>query len=88
MLGKDLVSIADLSADDIAQVLDLAAELKAERHPRIRPLRGRVLALVFQKPSLRTRVSFEVGMQQLGGHAMYLSHHEIRLTSSRPPAVR
>jgi ornithine carbamoyltransferase len=79
VLGKDLVSIADLSADDIAQVLDLAAELKAQRHPRTRPLRGRVLALVFQKPSLRTRVSFEVGMQQLGGHALYLSNQEIRL---------
>lgn len=78
MLGKDLVSIADLSADDIAQVLDLAAELKSQRGQRA-PLRGRTLALVFQKPSLRTRVSFEVAMVQLGGHAMYLSNQEVGL---------
>lgn len=78
MLGKDLVSIADLSAEDIAQVLDLAAELKGQRNQQ-QPLRGRTLALVFQKPSLRTRVSFEVGMVQLGGHAMYLSNQEVGL---------
>jgi ornithine carbamoyltransferase len=79
VLGKDLVSIADLSADDIAQVLDLAAELKAQRDRPTSPLRGRVLALVFQKPSLRTRVAFEVGIHQLGGHALYLSNQEVRL---------
>jgi ornithine carbamoyltransferase len=79
VLGKDLVSIADLSADDIHQVLDLALDLKARRpnHPPL--LSGKILALVFQKPSLRTRVSFEVGMQQLGGHAMYLSDQEVQL---------
>ena len=79
MLGKDLVSIADLSADDIVRILDLAVELKTQRSRASRPLQGRVLALIFQKPSLRTRVSFEVGMEQLGGHAMYLSNQEVRL---------
>jgi ornithine carbamoyltransferase len=79
VLGKDLVSIADLSAEDILQVLDLAADLKARRPSFPALLAGKNLALVFQKPSLRTRVSFEVGMRQLGGHAMYLSDQEVQL---------
>jgi ornithine carbamoyltransferase len=79
VLGKDLVSIADLSADDIARLLDLAADLKSQRLPQTRPLQSQVLALIFQKPSLRTRVSFEVGMEQLGGRAIYLSNSEVRL---------
>lgn len=79
MLGKDLVSIADLSADDITELLDLALELKLRHYYRSRLLEGQILALLFQKPSLRTRVSFEVGMQQLGGRAMYLANHEVGL---------
>ena len=79
MLGKDLVSIADLSAADIEAILDLALELKASPRPQPPPLAGKILALIFQKPSLRTRVSFEVGMVQLGGHAMYLSNQEVGL---------
>ena len=79
MLGKDLVSIADLSAEDIAQLLDLAADLKAHRPHRERPLDGKILALLFQKPSLRTRVSFEVGIRHLGGSALYLSDQEVGL---------
>jgi ornithine carbamoyltransferase len=90
VLGKDLVSIADLSAEDLAQLLDLAVELKAGRACAERPLDGKILALVFQKPSLRTRVSFEVGMRHLGGSALYLSHQEVGLgeRESIPDAAR
>lgn len=75
--GRDFLSIADLSRDEVVGVFDRAAELKAEfaaggRHPEP-PLAGRTLAMLFQRPSLRTRVTFEAGMNQLGGHAIYLT---------------
>ena len=78
---KDFVGVADLSGPRLATVLDRAARLKHDvsirrPHPH---LAGRIVALVFQKPSLRTRVSFEVGMAQLGGRALYLSPAEIGL---------
>ncbi len=75
--GRDLVSAADLSADEIGILFAGAAELKAEFRARRRhaapPLERRTLAMLFQRPSLRTRVTFEAGMTQLGGHAIYLS---------------
>ena len=75
--GRDLVSAADLSADEIGRLFALAADLKAEyardRRHEDPPLVGRTLAMLFQKPSLRTRVTFEAGMTQLGGHAIYLT---------------
>jgi ornithine carbamoyltransferase len=76
--GRDLLSVADLSADEVGRVFETAAGLKAEfrasrRHARP-ALVGRTLAMLFQKPSLRTRVTFEAGMVQLGGHAIYLTH--------------
>jgi len=75
------LSVKDLSAPQTLEVLRLAAALKREQkqglpHPR---LAGRTLAMIFQKPSLRTRVSFEVGMTQLGGHAIYLGPSDIKL---------
>jgi ornithine carbamoyltransferase len=75
--GRDLVSAADLSAAEIGELFGLAATLKAEyvaerRHAEP-PLERRTLAMLFQKPSLRTRVTFEAGMTQLGGHAIYLT---------------
>ncbi len=74
---KDLVSIADLTAEDIHELIESAMELKRERR---RPLLdGRILALIFEKPSLRTRVSFDVAMKQLGGDAIYLSPAEVGL---------
>ena len=76
--GRDLLSVADLSAPEIERVFARTAALKAEfrqtgRHA-LPPLAGRTLAMLFQKPSLRTRVTFEVGMAQLGGHAIYLTN--------------
>jgi len=78
---KDFLSIADLTKEEIVELLDLAIELKekqkrGEAHPR---LKGQTLAMIFQKPSARTRISFEVGMFQLGGHALYLSPNDIGL---------
>jgi ornithine carbamoyltransferase len=77
---RDFLSVADL-ARDLGKVLNRAALLKAERHRgRPRPtLKGRNLALVFEKPSMRTRGSFEVAMNDLGGHALYLSPSDIQL---------
>ena len=78
---KHFLSIAALTADELWGLLNLAGELKAEwqaggNEPL---LKGQVLGMVFQKPSLRTRVSFEVGMLHLGGSALYLSPAEIKL---------
>jgi len=76
LAGRDLISAADLSPTDIATIFARATELKAEYRAERRhanpPLERRTLAMLFQKPSLRTRVTFEAGMTQLGGHAIYL----------------
>ena len=78
LVGRDLLSVADLSADEVRRVFDTAGALKAEfvatRRHADPPLPGRTLAMLFQKPSLRTRVTFEAGMVQLGGHAIYLTN--------------
>jgi ornithine carbamoyltransferase len=78
MKGRDFLSAADLTFAEARGLLDLAARLKADRLA-CRPLAGRVLAMIFEKPSLRTRVSFEAGMVQLGGHAIYLAPTDIAL---------
>jgi len=75
--GKDLLSISDLSGDDIHSLITDAVDAKDRGWPAL--LDGKVLALIFEKPSLRTRVSFEVAMQQLGGQAIYLSPAEVGL---------
>jgi len=74
---KDLLSAADLSREDIQLLLSDTEELKAKGYNSF--LSGKVLALLFEKPSLRTRVSFEVAMYQLGGKAIYLSPAEVGL---------
>ena len=78
--GRDLLSVADLTRDEVERLFVRASELKAEDRARrehgtpvATPLVGRTLAMLFQKPSLRTRVTFEAGMNQLGGHAIYLT---------------
>jgi len=74
--GRDLLSSADLSLAEYERVFATAAELKrefrAERRHALRPLGGRNVALIFEKQSLRTRVTFEAGLNQLGGHALHL----------------
>jgi ornithine carbamoyltransferase len=81
--GRDFVSIDDLSGEELTEVLDFALELKGRSQSGDRPplLPGTVLALLFEKPSLRTRVTFEVGMVQLGGHAIYLAPSDVQMGS-------
>ena len=78
LVGRDLLSVADLSADEVGRVFATAGALKGEYRERRRharpPLPGRTLAMLFQRPSLRTRVTFEAGMAQMGGHAIYLTN--------------
>ncbi len=78
---KHFLSIADLAPDELHELLNLALDLKEKwKNGGNRPLlKGKTLGLVFQKPSLRTRVSFEMGMNHLGGQALYLSPLEIQL---------
>jgi ornithine carbamoyltransferase len=80
-VNKNFLSIADLSRERIFKLFGLAADLKQrwKSGRRGAPLAGRSMALIFEKQSLRTRVTFEVGIVQLGGRAVYLSGHEIGL---------
>jgi ornithine carbamoyltransferase len=78
-MKRDFLDLSSLSAGEIRALLQLAARLKSElKHGMEHPyLRGRTLAMIFQKPSLRTRLTFETGMAQLGGHAIYLAPDDI-----------
>ena len=78
LAGRDLLSIADLSKDEITEILDLADAAKAGQDLG-QPLQGRSLALIFQRPSNRTRVSFEVAIHRLGGHPIALFNPEVQL---------
>ena len=75
----NFLSIRDFSPEEIRYLLDLAGEMKGHPSAHTGALKGKTLALIFEKPSLRTRVSFDVGIQQLGGFALYLSNAEISL---------
>ena len=79
--GRNLLSMKDLTGAEILAILDLAADLKAHRAKwqAAAPMAGKTLGMLFQKPSLRTRVSFETGMTRLGGHAIYLSPVDFQL---------
>jgi ornithine carbamoyltransferase len=79
---RDILSIADLSTEEISTIIMLALKLKREHKTgKARPvLHGKMLGMIFQKPSTRTRVSFEVGMYQLGGGSVYLSANDIQLS--------
>jgi ornithine carbamoyltransferase len=78
---KDFLAISDYTPADLQSLLDLAVQLKEERNSsgNLPILKGKVLAMIFQKPSLRTRVSFDMAMRHLGGDALYLSPQEIGL---------
>lgn len=81
MKGKSLASLYDLTREEIEEILKASESLKlqllrGEEHPL---LKGKTLAMIFEKPSTRTRVSFEVGMWQLGGYALYLSAGDLQL---------
>ena len=73
LAGRDLISLLDWTSEEVAAVLTLAAEVKANPAHYAKALQGKTLFMYFEKPSLRTRVTFEAGMTQLGGHAIYYS---------------
>lgn len=77
MKNKDLISIHDLSLQDINEILLLTEMIKANPDKYTNALSGKSLVLIFEKPSLRTRVTFEVAMTQMGGHAIYLSPSDV-----------
>jgi ornithine carbamoyltransferase len=80
---RDFLEIPDFSTDELYDLLDLAARLKRGEY-RGQPLAGKTLAMIFEKSSTRTRVSFEVGAFQLGGHALFLSSRDIQLGRGEP----
>ncbi len=80
MKPKHLISLKDYSRDDLEEVFVLAEKMKADPGSFNQALSGKTLAMIFQKPSTRTRVSFEIGMFQLGGLAVFLNHAEIQLS--------
>ena len=84
MNGKDLLSISDLMPDEVSRIVKKAGQMKRDGTPRL--LEGKVVALLFEKPSLRTRVSFEVGVQQMGGSCIYLSQADVGLGVREPVA--
>ena len=84
--GKDLLAIHDLSVDEVAEILDFAKELKAMQKAGVEHhiLEGKTLGMIFEKSSTRTRVSFEVGMYQLGGQALFLSSRDLQIGRGEP----
>lgn len=84
--GKDLLSIHDLSQSEVFEILDLAKDLKAKlkRGEEHHLLKGKSLGMIFSKASTRTRVSFEVGMYQLGGMALFLSSKDLQIGRGEP----
>ncbi len=77
-----LISVSDLTPEEMNNLLDLAARMKEGRDLYMDALKGMSLAMIFEKPSTRTRVSFEVAMTELGGHALYLNYADLQLGRS------
>src|ERR1044071_2889562 len=79
--GRDFLRVNDWTAEELVEALDLAERLKAEQRDGVahRLLPGRTLGMIFQKPATRTRVSFEVGIAQLGGTGLYLAASDLQL---------
>ena len=80
-MKKDFISMSSFSKEDIFEIFALAGWMKQQRLAEFRPFSGKTAALIFEKPSLRTRVSFEVGISQLGGHSIFLSQQDIGLST-------
>ncbi len=78
---KDLLSLADFSSDQIRTIFSTAAELKARRKEHNEVLKDKKIAMIFEKDSLRTRFTFEIGMQDMGGSAVFQDHRDARLGS-------
>ena len=76
---KDLLTLKDYSKEEIIKILDMAEKIKSDPDSYAKTLNGRNLALLFDKPSTRTRVSFEVGIKQLGGHCLVLDSKNLQL---------
>ena len=85
MPHRDFLAIPDFSRDELLRLFDLAESMRTGRYDR-KPLAGKTLAMIFMKASTRTRVSFEVGTYQLGGHALFLSPRDIQLGRGEPIA--
>ncbi len=83
--GRNLLSIIDLAPDELLSLIGIAQQLKAAGRAQLEFLRGKTLAMLFEKPSLRTRVSFEVAMTQLGGHAIAATGGEFLVGSRETP---
>lgn len=79
--GRDFIEMSDYSTEEIEYLIDLAIEIKHKQKSgeEYQPLKGKTVGLIFEKSSTRTRVSFEVGTYQLGGHALFLSKNDIQL---------
>lgn len=83
-MKRDIISVLDMK-DDFQDILANAAKMKKELREvkkagqKHKPMDGKVLGMVFEKPSLRTRISFEVGVKQLGGHAIYIGPDEVQI---------
>ncbi|HEX7676496.1 MAG TPA: ornithine carbamoyltransferase [Thermoanaerobaculia bacterium] len=84
MTHKDFIEIHDYSAGDVREIFEIARDMKASPEKYREALKGQTLAMIFEKSSTRTRVSFEVGMFQLGGHALFLSSRDIQLGRGEP----
>lgn len=78
-MRKDFLKVTDFTTEEIKKTFEIALDMKADRRKYAHALEGETLALIFEKPSLRTRTSFDVGIQQLGGNSIYLSPAEINL---------
>src|SRR5213596_1406422 len=86
MKKRDFIEIHDFTAREVMSILKLARDMKAKLKKFRDALKGKTLAMIFEKSSTRTRVSFEVGMLQLGGHALFLSTRDIQLGRGEPIA--
>ena len=84
MQPRHFISLLDLSGDEFRTLINRATELKNNRKPDFQPLKGQVLAMIFEKSSTRTRISFETGMTHFGGSALFLSSRDTQLGRGEP----